>query len=109
MKYNLSKNEELIMLSIWRLEDIAYGSSIRNNVMKITQGTLHYGSMYNTLELLEKKGYVKTTESEPQAKRGGRRRKIYSMTSAGLRVLRYVHEIHKSAWDGISVHAFERD
>ena len=109
MKYKLSNNEELIMLAIWRLKGNAFGISIRNSVMKIIKSTLHFGSMYNTLELLVKKGYVKTSETEPQAKRGGRRRKLYSLTPTGIKVLKYVREIQKFAWAGISEHAFESE
>ncbi|MCP4728095.1 MAG: PadR family transcriptional regulator, partial [bacterium] len=57
--YDLSRNEELILLSIWRLKDDAYGVAIRRNVMEYTKRELHYGSLYNTLEILNRKGYVR--------------------------------------------------
>jgi DNA-binding PadR family transcriptional regulator len=97
------------MLAIWKLKNNAFGISIRNNVMEITKSTLHFGSMYNTLELLEKKGFVKTSETEPQAKRGGRRRKLYSLTSVGIKVLKYVREIQNFAWAGISEGVLESE
>ena len=62
---DLTRNEELILLSIWRLSDNAYGVAIRKNVMEITKKTLHYGSLYNTLDMLAKKGYVVTKTSDP--------------------------------------------
>ena len=48
----LSKNEEFILLSVWKLKDNAYGVTIRRDFMKATNQTLHFGSLYNTLELL---------------------------------------------------------
>ena len=67
----LSRNEEFILLSIWRLKDNAYGVTIRRDFIKATKRTLHYGSLYNTLELLIRKGLVTCWESPPDAKRGG--------------------------------------
>jgi PadR family transcriptional regulator PadR len=58
----LSRNEEMILLSIWKLKDNAYGVTIRKSFMEMTRQTLHYGSLYNTLELLTRKGLVTCRE-----------------------------------------------
>jgi len=97
----LSRNEELILLSIWRLKDNAYGVTIRRGVMKITGKMLHFGSMYNTLDLLMKKSLVFIEESKPTAKRGGRRKKLYFLTPEGKRALKEAQEIQQLAWRGI--------
>ena len=44
----LTRNEELILLSIWKLEDGAYGVTIRDNFRRITGRTLNYGSLYSS-------------------------------------------------------------
>ena len=104
---NLSRNEELILLSIWRLTDHAYGVTIRKQVMEITNSELHYGSLYNTLDLLIRKGLVVNQESEPEAVRGGRRKKLYNLTKDGKEALRALQEIQRSAWNDIPDLAFE--
>lgn len=105
----LSRNEELILLSIWKLKDNAYGVTIRKNFIEITRQTLHYGSLYNTLELLIRKGLVTCWESRPESKRGGRRKKLYYLTPEGKRALKEAQSIYRSAWGTISDFKFERE
>ena len=104
--HNLTQNEELILLSIMKLEDNAYGVTIRKNVMKITKRTLHYGSLYNTLDLLVKKGPVIAKRSEPEARKGGRSRVMYFLTPQGKKALREAREYHRSILDSIPDVAF---
>ena len=65
--YELTKNEELILLSIWKLRENAYGVTIKENFKKITGKALNYGSLYNTLYLLTRNGLVESRESEPES------------------------------------------
>ncbi len=97
----LSKNEELILLSIWKLQGNAYGVTIRKNVMGITKKTLHYGSLYNTLDLLVRKGLAVSQKSEPTAEKGGRSKILYNITALGKEALIATREIQNSAWEGI--------
>ena len=97
----LTKNEELILLSIWKLKEGAYGVTIRENFREITGKTLNYGSLYNTLYLLLRKGLVLSQESEPLSKKGGRRKILYSLTRDGERVLVSIQKMHKIAWDDV--------
>jgi len=106
---DLTKNEELILLSIWRLKDEAYGISIRKNVKEMTGRKLHYGSLYNTLYLLTRKNLVVTMKSEPKAQKGGRSKVLYTLSREGKKALRESLEIHEQAWRGISPPAFDED
>ena len=106
--YELTKNEELILLSIWKLRKNAYGVTIRENLKKITGKTLNYGSLYNTLYLLTRRGLVESRESEPLSKQGGRRKVLYSMTREGVKALSNAERIHKLAWSEVPDYAFEK-
>ena len=99
--YEITKNEELILLAILRLTDNAYGVTIRKNVMDVTKKEIHYGSLYNTLDLLIRKGYVIAKESDPESVRGGRRKKLYCLSADGIKALKEAQELQRSAWDGI--------
>lgn len=99
--YELTKNEELILLSIWKLKDNAYGVTIRENFKKITGKTLNYGSLYNTLYLLVRKGLILSQESQPLSKKGGRRKILYILTPDGEKALAYAQKIQKKAWADI--------
>lgn len=79
--------EILVMLSVLRLGPNAYGVTIREELEKETSRTLTLGTIYKTLGRLEAKGYLHTRISEPLAVRGGRRKKLYLVSTMGLRVV----------------------
>jgi PadR family transcriptional regulator PadR len=106
--YELTKNEELILLSIWKLKDNAYGVTIRGNFKKITGKTLNFGSLYNTLYLLVRRGLVESRESKPLSRQGGRRKILYSMTREGEKALSNAQRVHKLAWDDVPDYSFEK-
>jgi PadR family transcriptional regulator PadR len=96
--YELTRNEEFILLSIWKLKGHAYGVTIRNDFKNVTGKVLNYGSLYNTLFRLSQRGFVKTSESEPLSRQGGRRKILYALTSHGKKALAKAQKIQKLAW-----------
>ena len=96
--YELTRNEELILLSIWKLKGNAYGVTIRENFKIVTGKILNYGSLYNTLYRLVQRGFVESNESEPLSRQGGRRKILYALTSLGQEALAEARKIHKLAW-----------
>ena len=106
---DITRNEELIMLSIWRLRDNAYGITIRKNMMEITKKQLHYGALYNMLYQLVRKGYLATQKSESRAEKGGRSKVLYFLTPAGMKALKEAQAINKLAWNNIPDFAYEGD
>ena len=104
----LSRNEEMILLSIWKLDENAYGVTIRKSFMEMTRQILHYGSLYNTLELLTRKGLVTCRESRPESRKGGRRKKLYHLTPDGKKALIRAQSVYRSAWGTVSDLEFDR-
>jgi PadR family transcriptional regulator PadR len=96
--YELTRNEELILLSIWKLAGNAYGVTIRADFKTITGKTLNYGSLYNTLFRLAQRGFVTTSESAPLSQQGGRRKILYTLTSQGEKALAEAQKIQRLAW-----------
>ncbi len=94
----LTKHEELILLSICKLKENAYGIPIRKNIMDITGKSINYGSLCNTLYALVKKGFIESRTSEPLAQKGGRRKVIYSLTGEGRKALKHSFEDYQQAW-----------
>ena len=85
---NPGEFELLVMLAILRLGDDAYGVTIREELEAETSRTLTLGTVYKTLGRLEGKGYLHTRTGPPTRQRGGRRKKLYGLTSTGLEVAR---------------------
>ena len=80
--------EVLVLLAVQRLGGDAYGITIRKELEQETSRTLTLGTIYKTLMRLEAKRYLRSRTSEPTAERGGRRKKLYEVSPAGLEVVR---------------------
>ena len=94
----ISRIEEIILLSIWKLQDNAYGITILEEVAKATGKTWLTGSIYASLSRLLKRGFVVSSEGNPTAERGGRRKIFYRLTPQGQRSLMEIRRIHSLAW-----------
>lgn len=105
----LSRGEEIILLAIWRLENNAFGISIRDQASEATGYEWTLGAIYVPLDKLTRKGYIAKSYSRPEARRGGRSKVLYHLTSKGREALREVREIQAALWKGIPGHAFEEE
>lgn len=104
----LTRMEEIILVSIWRLGDNAYGITIREAVARVTSEEWPLGAMYPYLSRLHKCGYVRTRTGPSSPERGGRHKVLYSLTDTGKEALAEVHRIGQRTWDGILVSAFRK-
>ena len=97
----LTINEQIFLISIYRLKDDAYGVKIRKKIMALTGSSILFGTLYNTLDALVKKGYVVTRKGEPTAQRGGQNKVYYSLTREGRIALQRARELQESLWVGM--------
>lgn len=103
----LSRSEEIVLIAIWRLEDNAYGVTIRDQVSKVTGYEWDFAAVYVALEKLTKNGYVSKVVAGPTKKRGGRRKSLYSLSLSGKKALKEIREVQRELWDGIPDVAFD--
>jgi PadR family transcriptional regulator PadR len=97
----LSRLEEIVLLSIWRLQDNAYGITILDEVQKATEKTWLTGSIYASLGRLQRQGLVESIQGDPTPERGGRFKIFYRLTSEGQDALLAVQKINDSLWSQI--------
>jgi DNA-binding PadR family transcriptional regulator len=67
-----------------------------------------YGTLYNALNQLRRKGLVTKTKGLPTAERGGRSKIYYKLTREGEKALREVYRLQNSVWASIP-HFLETD
>jgi len=99
--YKLTLAEEIILTVILRLKENAYGVTIRKKIAEVTKSDIAYGTLYNLLGQLVRKGYVLKKRSQPTRERGGRSRMYYTLTKTGINALEEARELHKSLWESI--------
>ncbi len=101
MKF-LSRQEEMLLLSILKLRENAYGVPIREHISQTTGKTWSIGAVYDILDRLTHKGMAKTTISAPVKVRGGKSRRYYTVTKRGLQALAEVRDLQEKTWAGLA-------
>jgi len=92
----LSRSEELVLLAVWKLKDNAYCISIQAHLDKMTGKKWSFGSIFDPLDRLEKKGLLRSTLTDPIKARGGRSKRVYRITSQGKEALAEMYRIQKA-------------
>ena len=101
---SLGHFELLVLLALLRHGDEAYGVPIAHAIEQSTGKRVILASVYNTLERLEQKGLVRSMMGEPTSERGGRAKRFFSITAAGLKEVRAAKKALTVLWRGIPVH-----
>jgi PadR family transcriptional regulator PadR len=94
----ITRFEEFILLSVWKLGSNAYGPSICDYIQDITGKQIAIGGIYFPLKRLEKDGLLEAYQSKPTAVRGGQSKRYYRLTKPGLKVLLRELEIQQAFW-----------
>lgn len=84
----LGEVEQLVLLAVLRLGEEAYAVPIRALIKEDAGVDLSRGTIYVTLERLERKGYVTSWFSDPQAVRGGKARRLFRLKPPGVAAVR---------------------
>lgn len=97
----LSGHEEILLLTILKLGDNAYGVSIRREVSRATGKNWTIGAIYDPLYRMQKKGLIDSFLSDPTAERGGRSKRMFKVQQLGLDALKAHAKARKKLVDGI--------
>ncbi len=94
----LSRREEQVLLAVWELQDNAYLLAIKVHLSEISSKEWSVGIIHKPLLQLEKKGFIASSITEATAKRGGRRKKLYRVTSLGIDELKNLKSEQDVMW-----------
>jgi PadR family transcriptional regulator PadR len=107
MKF-LSRSEEFVLLAVLYLQEEAYGVAIRNHLQKMTGQSWAFGAVFVTLNRLEKKRMLESRLADPSPRRGGKSKRIYSLTPDGLEELAKVRKVQAAAWKNVPASSLPR-
>ena len=93
------------MLAVVRTGADAYGMSVRRELEAVTGREVTIGSVYATLDRLEAKGFV-GSERTPEADAVSRR--IFSVTSLGVKSLELTRDTRDRLWLGVKLREARR-
>jgi PadR family transcriptional regulator, regulatory protein PadR len=94
----LNDFEELILTMVAVLGEDAYGAAITIEIERWLHRKATLSAVHVTLYRLEDKGYVKSKVGGATQERGGRSKRIYTITNAGMAVLRAMKETRTQIW-----------
>ena len=97
----LTDVEFMLLLATMRVGEHAYGVQIAREMEQTGGRTLLLGTVYATLERLERAGLVRSTVGDPTPERGGRAKRYFRVTPAGLRAAREAQTAFVSLWRGV--------
>jgi PadR family transcriptional regulator, regulatory protein PadR len=97
-KEYLGEFEELILTMVGALQEEAYGAAITDEIEAKLKREVNLSAVHVTLYRLEDKGYIKSSLGGATKERGGRRKRIYTITSAGMAMLKAMKEQRLVLW-----------
>ena len=97
----LGEFEYAVLLSVLHLDDDAYAVPIRELIEQRTGRPVARGALYTGLDRLEGKGCLKSRMGDPSEERGGKARRYYTVTAAGMKAIRATHGAFASLTKGL--------
>ncbi|MGG7661756.1 PadR family transcriptional regulator [Dyadobacter sp. BHUBP1] len=102
MKRNyLGEFEELVLLTVTVLHPGAYGAAIADEMQNQTGRSVSISAVHAALQRLEEKGMVSSAFGEATQERGGRRKRLFAVTTLGNQTLQSVRDMRSKLWDSI--------
>lgn len=99
----LGEFEQVVLLAILRLEDDAYGVTIRQEIAARTGREVSLGAVYATLDRLEEKELVRSKLAGATAERGGRSKRYFKVTPAGVTAVRRAQRAFSRLMHGLNL------
>lgn len=99
----LGEFEHIVILALLRLEDGAYGVSVRQEIELRAKREVSIGAVYATLDRMETKGYVRSHLGESTPQRGGRRKRFFRATAKGVAAVSRTQLVLRSMAAGLEL------
>ncbi|GAB3513904.1 PadR family transcriptional regulator [Emticicia fontis] len=97
----LGEFEEIVLLTVAILGDGAYGVTITEEIEQQTGRSVSISAVHAALHRLEEKSMLSSYMGDATSERGGRRKRLFSVTAAGNRTLDEIRLLRNRMWDSI--------
>ena len=102
----LGEFEEIVLLAIALLYDDAYSVAVVEELTQRLERPMSLGAVHRTMQRLEEKALVQSRFGESTPERGGRRKRLFTVTPLGEKALQEARKIRNDLWAGIPKAAF---
>jgi DNA-binding PadR family transcriptional regulator len=97
----LGEVEHFVLVAILRLGGESYGVPILNEITDRVGGRVSKPAIYVALRRLEEKGLLRSRLGEATAERGGRAKRLFTLTRSGARQLRESRDAFERMWTNV--------
>ncbi|GAB4046640.1 PadR family transcriptional regulator [Spirosoma litoris] len=97
----LGEFEEVVLLAVAIRSGDAYGATVVTEIEQQMNRSVNLGAVHSALNRLGEKGLVTSELGGMTAERGGRRKRLYSVTAAGRRALEEIRQVRNQMWESI--------
>ncbi|MEM6647509.1 MAG: PadR family transcriptional regulator [Bacteroidota bacterium] len=94
----LGELDELVLLAIGILGEDAYAFSIKSCIEDQAKRTLALATVHAALYRMEERGLVRSAMGGATATRGGRRKRLFTVTNSGFEALRHTRTVRERMW-----------
>ncbi len=98
MNHSLGNLEETILLLVMVIKDEAYGFSVVKHYQEHTGKSISISAVHSVLSRLEKKGFISSAMGGATEERGGRRKRIFRATKAGVTAVSQMKSDRQKLW-----------
>ena len=98
---HLGEFEEVVLLAVAIHDGDAYGAAVVGEIEQQMGRAVNLGAVHSALHRLQEKGLVTSRMGGMTAERGGRRKRLYSVTAYGRRALEEIRQLRNQMWASI--------
>ena len=98
---HLGEFEELVLLTVGICYDDAYGLGITDEIERRTGRPVTISSVHKALMRLEQKGFLHSQMGGATKERGGRKKRLFTITNSGKEALRDARAMRNALWQAI--------
>jgi DNA-binding PadR family transcriptional regulator len=95
----LGEFEEVVLLIVAMLDGNAYGVIITHEIIQQTNRSVRLNQVHASLHRLEDKGMITSKMGDPTPERGGRRKRIFTITAYGQQTLYDIQAVRTNLWN----------
>jgi DNA-binding PadR family transcriptional regulator len=97
----LTDFELMVLLAVLRVRDEVYGVTIAREIEETGGRPVKLAAVYLALDRLCQNGLASWKLGDATPERGGRAKKLFNVTTAGLRAVRRTQRAFVALWKGI--------
>ena len=94
----ISSQEEIVLLAVGSLQPDAYAYALKKEIKEGAGHSWSLGTIHTMLYRLENKGLLRSAMGGATGKRGGRSKRLYSLTTKGYGMVDEIRQMRQAMW-----------